>query len=241
MVTASPEDQRVLLDVQAHVSKLNALARQRAEAQDDPALAAARTAHDSARASVEEASSARLRADAEVQELERKAEQLRGRVQKNETQLMSGQAGSGTLQGLQREIESLNASIAETDEAELGALEAADQAESTLQHTQDDYARVQQALEQAEADVQARVAELDHEAERERAARAEAAQGLPEDLMAEYESSLARYGVGAAALVGSISGGSGMELSPGDLAEIRKTPPETVVHCPDSGVILVRE
>jgi predicted nucleic acid-binding Zn-ribbon protein len=32
-----------------------------------------------------------------------------------------------------------------------------------------------------------------------------------------------------------------MELSPGDLAEIRKAPADEVVYCPDSGVILVRE
>ena len=47
-------------------------------------------------------------------------------------------------------------------------------------------------------------------------------------------------GVGAARLFHGKSEGSGMMLSPGDLAEVKAAADDDIVFCPDSGCILVR-
>ena len=59
-------------------------------------------------------------------------------------------------------------------------------------------------------------------------------------LLTMYERILARRGVGAARLFQGKSEGSGMQLSPGDLADISGAAPDDIVLCPDSGCILVR-
>jgi predicted nucleic acid-binding Zn-ribbon protein len=241
VTTASPEHQRALLDVQAHASALNLLRRQRAEALEDPELLAARARAGSSRAGVEEAASAKSGADLAVQELEDKAEKIRSKIASNEQKLMSGQSGAATLQGLQREIESLTGSLAGLEDDEIAALDAAETAAESLSQAQSDSVAVQDALAVAEESVTVRVADIDRRVAEEQAAREQASEGIPADLLTDFEERLARYGIGVAKLTGSVSGGSGMELSPGDLAEIRKAPADEVVYCPDSGVILVRE
>jgi predicted nucleic acid-binding Zn-ribbon protein len=241
VITASPQQQQALLQVQAHVSAANLLARQRREALQDPDLLAARVAVDTARAAVEEAAVARAGADDEVQRLEDQVTKVADRIKSNEAKLMSGQSGASTLQGLQREIESLSVSAAELEDQELSALEAAERAAATLETVQAGLVEEQQRLTNEEARVEATVADLDRRSAEETRARATAAAGVPADLLEDFEDRLARYGVGAAKLVGSVSGGSGMELSPGDLAQIRAAAEDEVVYCPDSGVILVRE
>jgi predicted nucleic acid-binding Zn-ribbon protein len=59
-------------------------------------------------------------------------------------------------------------------------------------------------------------------------------------MLAIYEKTLAKRGVGAARLFHGTSEGSGMQLSPGDLAEIKGASEDEIVFCPDSGCILVR-
>ena len=70
--------------------------------------------------------------------------------------------------------------------------------------------------------------------------RAEFAAGLDAAMLAVYEKTLAKRGVGAARLFHGTSEGSGMKLSPGDLAEIKAAAQDDIVFCPDSGAILVR-
>ena len=73
-----------------------------------------------------------------------------------------------------------------------------------------------------------------------RGQRDEFAAGLDAGMLAVYEKTLAKRGVGAARLFHGTSEGSGMQLSPGDLAEIKAAAEDDIVFCPDSGCILVR-
>ncbi|MGO3152256.1 MAG: zinc ribbon domain-containing protein [Galactobacter sp.] len=241
MITASPEQQRLLLELQAHVSAGNLLSRQRREALEDPELLSAREVVDAARLRRDETAADQRTADAEVQRLEDQAAKVAERIKGNEAKLMSGQAGASTLQGLQREIESLTATAAELEDEELSALDSAESAATDVEAAESALAYATDQLTKVQAEVDARVAELDGRAAEESAARASVAAGVPEDLLADFEDRLSRHGVGVAKLVGSVSGGSGMALSPGDLAQIRAAAEDEVVYCPDSGVILIRE
>jgi len=66
------------------------------------------------------------------------------------------------------------------------------------------------------------------------------AEALDAGMLAVYEKTIARRGVGAARLFHGKSEGSGMMLSPGDLAEVKAAADDDIVFCPDSGCILVR-
>ena len=65
-------------------------------------------------------------------------------------------------------------------------------------------------------------------------------QGLDAGMVAVYDKTLAKRGVGAARLFHGTSEASGMKLSPGDLADIKSAAADDLVFCPDSGAILVR-
>ncbi|AJM77635.1 zinc ribbon domain-containing protein [Rathayibacter toxicus] len=65
-------------------------------------------------------------------------------------------------------------------------------------------------------------------------------ESMPADLVELYEKQRARYGLGAALLRGTVSGGSGVALTESDLSWIRASAPDEVILCPDSGCILVR-
>jgi len=49
-----------------------------------------------------------------------------------------------------------------------------------------------------------------------------------------------RIGIGAARLRGRVSEASNMELAPAELTDILAMAPDELVHCPQSGAILVR-
>lgn len=241
MTTAAPADQRRLLDVQAHESRLRALTRQKLEAQRDPELAA--TAALVAQRSTEEhdAAALRLEADAAVAALEQQSVQIQARMKKDEAQLISGQSGTNTLQGLQREIEALTLKQSEVDDAEMEAMEAAEAAAEVHATATAATGESKAAQDAVKARVLATVAELEAELEQVRGLRAAAAEGIPADLLAVFETTLAKRGAGVARLFHGTSEGSGLALAAGDLAEIKRTPADLVVFCPDSGVILVRD
>ena len=240
MTTASPEHQLQLLEVQRHESKVRHLRRLRAEAVADPRLAAAQALVDGASGDVEQALGAQAEADGAVEALETKAKQVAAHIKKDEAQLISGQAGAGTLQGLQREIEALTVTASELEDAEIEALDAAEEAAAVVVASQKGLETERAAQAAVRADVDATVAGIDGQIAEALGERAGASDGLPEDLMTVFESTLQRRGAGAARLFHGTSEGSGMALAPGDLADIKRAAVETVVFCPDSGVILVR-
>lgn len=241
MSTASPADQKLLLDVQAKESALRALLRRRAEVIADPRLPEARKVEAEAVAARDEAVAAREAADAAVSELEAKIAAVDAHVAKDERALLAGQAGSGTLQGLQREIENLGIRKGELEEAELEAMEEAEAAVAAAERAESAAAKATAATAELLAGLRVSLAQVDGEIGEAKAARAAAAAPVPAGLLSLYESTLERRGIGAARLFHGVSEGSGMALSPGDLAEIRRAAEDSVVLCPESGVILVRD
>jgi hypothetical protein len=82
---------------------------------------------------------------------------------------------------------------------------------------------------------------LDAELAQEIRARAAAASGVRDDLLARYEQLRAKLGgTGAARLVGGSCSGCHLALSAMELDRIRKAPPDLVVTCDQCGRILVR-
>jgi predicted nucleic acid-binding Zn-ribbon protein len=73
------------------------------------------------------------------------------------------------------------------------------------------------------------------------AKRAEAVDGIPAELLSEYESLRgALGGIGVARLVGNRCDGCHLTLSAVDVDRIRHEPPDTIAHCTECSRILVR-
>lgn len=156
---------------------------------------------------------------------------LYGGTVSNPRELQSMQEEIAALARRQGQLEDQAIEIMERIEPlEAGAAELSAEAEANQ-------AAVVQALDALAESEQAIRAELVGE----EAARAEAATGLPEDLMAEYVRLRGRSGgVGVARLVGSQCGACHLTLSAVEVARIKKFPPGAVAHCDECGRILVR-
>lgn len=240
MAKASPAEQLRLLDLQALDSRIRKLRSEARAAAGNPEIAAAQGRRDDARHAAAEADGAVSAAEREITKAEDDVAAVTARLERNQARLDSGTGTSKDLTALQHEIESLTRRRSDLEDVELEAMERLEELRGTA-----DAAR--QVLDRAVGELavleQARDAELERIRGEEGTAlqqRAELAGTFEPGLLALYEKTLDRHGVGAARLFHGSSEGSGMQLSPGDLADIRRAAEDDVVFCPDSGCILVR-
>ena len=240
MAKAAPEEQRRLLELQALDSTLNKLTRQATAARTNPELG-------SVGARVAEVDGELVRAATELGDLERElkrsedeVQSVTARLERDAKRLNSGTGTSKDLTALQHEIASLTKRRSDLEDVQLEAMER-------VETTREVHAAVRARTEQVRAELRglegardAELAEVGVRRDEVGAERAELAATFDAGLLGMYERILAKRGVGAARLVHGTSEGSGMQLSPGDLADISRAAPDDVVLCPDSGCILVR-
>ncbi len=241
MVTAAPQDQWRLLDVQAHDTRLAQIAHRRrtlpehAEVEkltarlqavgDD--LVAARTVVGDIRR--------------ELAKAESDVEQVRRRSDRDRARLESGQGSSKDLQALQHEMESLARRQSVLEDAELEVMERLETAEARVGEVSAQQASLESELADVVRRRDAAVATLEDEAAGERTARDNAAAGLASDLLALYERVREHSGgVGAARLYQRRCEGCRLELTPVDLGRLRSAPQDAVLRCEECGRILVR-
>lgn len=240
-VTAPPAVQARLLELQEIDTALDRARAQIRQLKADPEHARRRAAVQELEAELAVCEDAARTADRAGVEATEKAAATRAHRDRTRHRLEAGQGGAKELQAMQHEDGTLTALLDQHEGAALEAMEAADEAESTL-------AAGRTVLEQARAEAEARAAEVRHEGQsvtqRGRdltQRRAALAAALPASLLALYEQARERNGgIGAARLVGRRSQASGTELSPADVARIEALPPAAVARCPESGAILIR-
>ena len=240
MAKAAPAEQMRLLDVQVLDGKLRALDVQAKALKEDPRLP-------DLHAGVTVAKSDLVVLDTAVSDCQRaltKSEDdvaaVVARIERDEAKLNSGTGLSKDLMALQSEIESLTRRRSELEDTELEAMEAFEEATVKAQAERDLVTQMQSVLDEVLDEVRSKLGGLKMERDAILAERAELAATFDPALMAIYDRALGKYGVGAARLFHGKSEGSGMQLSAGDLVEIKKAPADTIVFCPDSGAILVR-
>lgn len=241
MAKAAPAEQLRLLDLQALDAKLKSLDNQTKVLNQDPRIV-------DLNAGLAVAQSDLVLVNTEVADLGReltRAEddvaQVAARITRDEAKLNSGTGLSKDLMALQSDIESLNKRRSDLEDAELEVMERLDSAtarQSAQQGVVDD---IKGSFDGIRAELDAALAEIDAERQTTAAERAALAGTFDPALLAVYDRTLAKYGVGAARLFHGTSEGSGMQLAPGDLADIKKAADDDVVFCPDSGAILVRQ
>jgi hypothetical protein len=174
--------------------------------------------------------------------LEQQIEASRTRRQTLEKRLFGGQvAAARELQVMNEEVMHLARHISELEDREIEVMEALEPVDGELQAgdaTRDalesDAARLRAAIGTTEAELAAEIAE-------ETRARASAASGVRDDLLARYEQLRTRLGgTGAARLVAGSCSGCHLALPAMELDRLRKAPPDAVITCDQCGRILVR-
>ncbi|MEE2522923.1 C4-type zinc ribbon domain-containing protein [Pseudarthrobacter sp. J75] len=240
MAKAAPAEQLKLLELQALDAKLTALASRRRVLEADPRITDLQAALSVANGQLGAAKVAVHDAEAELKKAEADVEQVASRIERDEARLNSGTGLSKDLVALQKDIASLNKRRSDLEDVELEVLERLDSLRATQAQQQEIVDGIQGSFAGIRAELDEAIAEVEAEATVVRGQRAEFAAGLDAGMLAIYEKTLAKRGVGAARLFHGKSEGSGMQLSPGDLAEIKAAADDDIVFCPDSGCILVR-
>lgn len=240
MVKAPAAEQLKLLDLQAIDSKLTSLKRRTRNVTENPEiasvagkLAAANSQLVTSDTDVSDATRALARAEEDVATVVT-------RLERNQSRLESGAGNPKDLSAMQHEVESLKKRRIDLEDAELEVMERLESGRTQQGRDQDVVEAITKELTALEQKRDAELAEIEAERNDLLRQRDECAATFDSPLLAVYEKSMAHRGIGAARLFHGRSEGSGMQLSPGDLADIRKANPDDVVMCPDSGCILVR-
>lgn len=237
--TAPPEVQARLLDLAALDAELGRIAAHRRRLDAAGAIvtataerSAARRAVADRRGELEDARRELVRIEGDVALVEQRLARDRGRL--------ASTSSARDAQGLESEIASLLHRRSVLEDGELEVMVRVEDGEAAL-------AAAEVALTEADArigtlqgdrdDALAGLAEQEAWVTGERTALVAE---LPADLVALYDRQRTRYGIGAAPLRGTVSGGSNMALTGADLARIRAAAPDEVVLDPESGCILVR-
>lgn len=185
----------------------------------------------------------RHRLDREQTRIEDEIAGLRERMAQADAALYGGAVSNPReLQALQDEIASLARRIGDLEDKELEILvdrEPVDEATVAVVAEREALVARSEALAQR---ITAAEAEVDVELEQVLASRADAVDGVPDDLLAEYEElRTANGGVGVARLEhGTTCGGCHLQLSAMERDRIKGLPEDTRIHCEECGRLLVR-
>jgi predicted nucleic acid-binding Zn-ribbon protein len=174
--------------------------------------------------------------------LEHQIEASRTRRETLEKRLFGGQVvASRELQAMNEEVKHLARHINELEDREIEIMEALEPLDSELSAGDVTRATLDGTADRLRTAIGTNELALDAELAEENQARAAAASGVRDDLLARYEQLRARLGgTGAARLVGGSCSGCHLALSAMELDRIRKAAPDTVVTCDQCGRILVR-
>lgn len=238
-LTASPDAQRLLLDVQALDTTLQQLAHRERSLPERTAVEALKAEADVMREFVIQRRGELEDARIELGRVESDVAVVEARIARDGERLQASSSVKD-IAGLEHELESLRARLGDLEEIELSVMEKVEALESELASATASLDAHQQQLEQAEAARDAALSVIADEVAAARSQRAAIVATVPADLLALYEKQRERYGIGASHLRARVSSASGVELTGSDLATVRAAAPDAVLLCPDSNAILVR-
>jgi predicted nucleic acid-binding Zn-ribbon protein len=241
-VKAPVQAQRQLLEVQRIDARADQLRHQRRslpELAEIEALTASRSEVDDQRRDqqivVDDLTAAQRKADVDV-------EQVKARRARDTDRMAQGQiTNPKDLERMQRELESLERRIGTLEDEELAIMEQLEEAQAGLAELLQRISAADERLAELTVQRDEKTAVIDHELGRLVAERDQAAEGLPDDLVALYDKLRAsKNGVGAAEMLQRRCTGCQMTIDPAEIGVIRATSADTVVRCEECQRILVR-
>jgi uncharacterized protein len=236
---AAPEDQALLLDLQALDTKLQQLARRAAKLPERETVDTLTATHTDLERTRSERSGAVEDARLELKRTESDVEVVQARIARD-TERLNTSASVKDVAALEQELEALGRRKSDLEDIELAVMETLEQREGDLAAMEAELAALSASLVDATAARDAALAEIEAERAHAAANRQTVAAKVPADLLALYEKQRERYGTGASHLRAGVSSASGVALAATEMTKIRAAEPDDVILCPDSSAILVR-
>jgi uncharacterized protein len=236
---ASPDDQALLLDLQALDTKLTQLDHKAKSLPQHAALASIDGELQAIGVTALERRGVREDAAIELKRLESDVEVVEARITRD-TERLEASSSVKDVAALEQELVALRKRRDDLEEIELGVMERLEEAEAALSETTDASALVEASRASLVAERDAALAEIANERTHTTANRATVAGKVPADLLALYTKQRDRYGFGASLLQYGVSSANGVKLLENDLQAIRAAAPDDVIICPSSDAILVR-
>lgn len=236
---AAPEDQALLLDLQALDTRLQQLARRADRLPEREVIESLTTQRGALERTRGEQFGAAEDARLELTRTEADVAVVEARIARDSERLASSSSVKD-VQALEQELAALAKRKSDLEDIELAVMETVEERERVLAATDAELATLATALGDATAARDAALAEIEAERTHAAANRGAVAGKVPSDLLALYDKQRERYGVGASHLRAGITSASGVALKANDLDAIRAAAPDDVLLCPDSSAILVR-
>ena len=236
---ASPDDQALLLDLQALDTKLAQLDHRARSLPELAALAALATEGDALRVTRMEQQGQLENVQLELSRLESDVQVVETRIARDSERLQASSSVKDVA-ALEQELSALRKRLDDLEEIELSVLEKLEEHQGRVDETAGRLAELLDQVAAIEATRDAALASIGAERTTAAAGRRTIEAKVPADLLALYEKQRTRYGTGASLLRGGVSLASGVKLLEDELQKIRAAAPDDVLICPSSDAILVR-
>lgn len=236
---ASPDDQAVLLDLQALDTKLAQLEHRAKSLPELAQLAELGKQADAARATLAERRGTLEDTRIELGRVEADVTTVETRIERD-TQRLQASSSVKDVAALEQELAALRKRLDDLEEIELTVMERAETQEAAVAAAEEELGLIATRTLEAESARDLALASIEADRTTASAGRREIASKLPADLLDLYERQRARYGTGASLLRGGVSLASGVALNADEMAKIRAAAPDDVLICPSSDAILVR-
>lgn len=236
---ASPDDQALLLDLQALDTKLAQLDHRAKSLPELATLAGLAAEADALRLTRLEQQGFVENVQLELSRVESDVQVVEARISRDSERLQ-GSSSVKDVAALEQELGALRKRLDDLEEIELSVMEKLEEHQRELGETTAALEELRARQHEVEAARDAVLAELQAERTTAAAGRRTIEAKIPADLLALYEKQRSRYGTGASLLRGGVSLASGVKLLEDELAKIRAAAPDDVLICPSSDAILVR-
>jgi uncharacterized protein len=237
----SAEELEHLLGVQAHDLALDRLRHRRETLPERTALDAARRRLVVVGGDLAELTTRRDTVRAEEKRLDDEAQALGARAAEADQKLYSGTVTSPReLQAMQADVEMLKRHRTDLEDRELDVMEEREALDAQITAREDEEKRERDLTARLASAIAHAEAEIDAEAAREHAARAELAASVSDALLRDYERRRAQNrGAGAARLVGTTCQACHLTIPSTEAERIRRSAGESPAYCDNCGAILV--
>jgi predicted nucleic acid-binding Zn-ribbon protein len=236
---ASPDEQALLLDIQAIDTKLQQLDHRAKSLPEHAALQRLAVENSELLVTLAEEKGVLEDARIELKRVESDVEVVEARISRDSARLQASSSVKDVA-ALEQELTALRKRQFDLEEIELTVMEKVEQQDAVVGHLGEQAGSLQGRMADLEGERDAAMKLIDAERSNAAANRVAIAAKVSDDLLALYEKQRQRYGSGASLLRGGVSLASGVKLNENDMVTIRAAAPDDVVMCPDSNAILVR-
>src|SRR5699024_21806 len=240
-ITATSEQQRQLLDLQALDSQRTRVRNQLNAIRHDDQLGQLRRDGASSvqrgntmKAQVDEHQFAVQQAEHVVTETTKRRNDLQSRVDADDV-------SSRDIQALTTETAELTIRIEQLENDQVTAMQTLEESQPAREQAETNVTEAEQAVNARITTLNEQGQQLSKQGKELTAERAAITNELPTDLVTEYEQLRDHnQGIGAMELRADGLSGAGLPIAPAELAAINNTPANELAYCPDTGAILVR-